>query len=259
MSTLWWENVPEIGDESDGSQTPSTAELERLARQLVEKDGLAMSGKLAACIGHELNNQLMISNGNLEVAAMCIREGKPELALDYIQQAINMLQQAASLNQNLFATTQTSRNLVPIQINELFHLFLPALKPLMKKRQILFNFHPSDHLPDILACEIELRQVLFNLIQNALDAGSTAIEIVTFYESRSRMVKSRIRDNGRGITREKLKTLFVNFKSDKESGHGLGLYICREIITRHRGMLTVRSREGVGTEFTLCLPAHASK
>jgi signal transduction histidine kinase len=72
------------------------------------------------------------------------------------------------------------------------------------------------------------------------------------------MVKCTIQDNGPGISSEKLRKLFAFLKTDKKGGHGLGLFVCQEIITRHEGTISVASQLGKGTTFTISLlPANA--
>lgn len=101
-----------------------------------------------------------------------------------------------------------------------------------------------------------LEQVIINLIRNAVDAvrETQQPEIHFMISSRSdHKVSIRLRDNGKGIPDEIMDRIFVPFFSTKERGSGIGLSLSRQIILMHRGMLTVNSKTGQGSEFEIIL------
>jgi signal transduction histidine kinase len=103
-----------------------------------------------------------------------------------------------------------------------------------------------------------LEQVLINLIKNAVEALRETkipeIELFCQLESDQRLCIS-IRDNGEGIPAEKLEQVFVPFFTTRETGSGIGLSLCRQIIRLHKGQIHIESVPGEGTKVLLRLPA----
>ena len=114
----------------------------------------------------------------------------------------------------------------------------------------------------LLCFEGELRQVFTNLVGNALDAmfgkDGRLVRRTTMrreWATRQKGIRVTICDNGSGISPEVLKRIFEPFYSTKGMrGTGLGLWVSREIIAKHRGVVKVRSRLGKGTIFSLFFP-----
>jgi signal transduction histidine kinase len=99
-----------------------------------------------------------------------------------------------------------------------------------------------------------LRRVVFNLVQNALDAMPHGGTLTLAGERLATQVQLHVRDTGSGIPAEQLTHIFEPLYTTKAEGTGLGLYIVREIMTAHAGEITVQSVEGQGTTFALLLP-----
>jgi two-component system, NtrC family, sensor histidine kinase HydH len=124
-----------------------------------------------------------------------------------------------------------------------------------------FVQHLSETLPKARADAEQLRQVLFNLIRNALQSmgpgvGQGVVEITT-RERKTQgesWIEISVRDQGPGIAPGVLKNLFVPFFTTKDRGTGLGLAISRRIIETMGGRIEVDSRPGAGATFTVTLP-----
>jgi two-component system, NtrC family, sensor histidine kinase HydH len=115
----------------------------------------------------------------------------------------------------------------------------------------------QDKLPLVVADKDSLRSVFTNLLINSLEAmdGEVgSIEIKLAAESNDR-VRVEITDTGRGIAPEDIAKIFEPYYSTKETGTGLGLAIVKKAIDDHAGSITVSSKEGSGTTFTIILPA----
>ncbi len=250
---------PEVGrltvEQIDALQQTAMT-VEQVMQYAVQQENLAMRGTLAASIGHELNNQLTVSLGNLEMALQHLQCGEWHTARERIGCAAQIMNEAGAMTQALFAGTRPERTAVTVQINALLTEFLFVTKPFIRKHQASVIFVPAKELPAIRVVQTQLKQVLFNILCNAMQARAQAvIKIETLVNEHSGMVQCCIQDNGPGIDRETLERLFTPFQGKSENGHGLGLCICREIIQRCNGSLTVQSKVGAGTTFIIGLPA----
>jgi signal transduction histidine kinase len=99
-----------------------------------------------------------------------------------------------------------------------------------------------------------LRRALLNLVQNSLDAMPTGGTLTLAGWRTATQVQLQIRDTGSGIAAERLQQIFEPLYTTKPGGTGLGLYIVQEIVAAHAGQLTVDSKTGQGTTFTIALP-----
>jgi signal transduction histidine kinase len=112
--------------------------------------------------------------------------------------------------------------------------------------------------PTVRADADKLRQVFSNVIDNAIDAMETAtgerrLELAIRLDGAGSAIV-RIRDNGCGISADKLAKIFNPFYTSKENGTGLGMAVAKKIIEAHRGAIDVASQVGGGTEFVISIP-----
>ncbi len=111
-----------------------------------------------------------------------------------------------------------------------------------------------EEMPPIDVDPVRIREVLFNLLSNALQHAPDG-NVSVSAETRPREIVIRVRDNGPGIPAGELPQLFERFRKGRHSrGSGLGLSIARKLVQAHGGAIQVESREGVGTTFTVTLP-----
>lgn len=123
----------------------------------------------------------------------------------------------------------------------------------------------ADSLPQVLADEAQLMQLLDNLMSNAIRYAchGTACAIQVSATAEDGFVRVSVRDNGPGIPREHLRRVTERFyrvdaaRSRESGGTGLGLAIVKHVVERHRGTLEIRSIVGEGTEVVVRLPAAA--
>jgi signal transduction histidine kinase len=106
----------------------------------------------------------------------------------------------------------------------------------------------------ILADEGHMKQVFMNLIKNAGEAMSDGGTLTCRFRLEGDMMRIEIQDTGHGISEENQQRLFREFFTTKERGYGLGLFIVHTIVQRHGGEISVKSKNGEGTVFTLLMP-----
>lgn len=105
----------------------------------------------------------------------------------------------------------------------------------------------------ILGNKTALKGGLHNLLQNAVQAGASRLEIVVS-ESNKKQLKIDVADNGRGIANQKQASIFEPFYTTRTQGTGLGLAVVQSVIKSHHGSIHVASKEGAGTTFSILLP-----
>jgi PAS domain S-box-containing protein len=153
----------------------------------------------------------------------------------------------------------------PIQLGELVQVLVEDFEPLVAKNQAtLVNQVPTD-LPLISADPVQLRRVFENLLTNAFNHNPPGIRITLDARVEKGSIRCTVADNGVGMKKEMCDRLFQLYFRGQDAksvpqGHrpytglGLGLYLCRQIVTAHGGQIGVKSRQGVGTTFWFTLP-----
>jgi two-component system NtrC family sensor kinase len=149
--------------------------------------------------------------------------------------------------------------LVELDLNELIQETIGFLEKEALYRNIDLILNLADNLPHIASDRGQMQQVFLNIINNAIAAVEDEGEIaITSWEEDSDTVGVSIRDNGSGMSKEILKSIFDPFFSTKqENGTGLGLAITYGIVKKMGGDIKVKSKQGEGTTFTVYLPKKA--
>jgi signal transduction histidine kinase len=145
-----------------------------------------------------------------------------------------------------------------LQIGLLVQIIVEDLEPLVQKgRATLTNSIPPD-LPLVKADPTQIRRVFENLITNALNHNPPSIHIVLDATVEKDLIRFTVKDTGVGMSQETCDRLFKRYSRGPRSRHstgiGLGLYLCRQIITAHGGQIGVESQPGAGATFWLTLP-----
>jgi PAS domain S-box-containing protein len=227
---------------------------------LLATEKLAVAGRLAATIAHEIHNPLD-SVANLlylmkDEKDSAVSEHYRELA----QQELGRMGQVSRAMLGLYREAKTP---ITINIKEMLESVLVLLDRQLKNASIVVKTSLPDNL-EIQGFPAELRQVFTNLVANAADAAAPAgnIEInarrSTSKDSNSPGVVIQVSDTGTGIEPAALEHIFEPFFTTKgEAGTGLGLWVSRGIIEKHGGTIDLRSQTGAdehGTSITVFLP-----
>lgn len=150
-------------------------------------------------------------------------------------------------------TSLPQPKIMTVRLKDVIEKVAQFMRPEFKKTNIRFEYSCSSEYLTIQADQEMIEQVLINLIKNGIEAVSEtenpAIELVGKYDEMA--VKIEVTDNGPGIIREALESIFVPFYTTKRTGSGIGLSLSRQIMQIHHGHLTVDSEPGVKTTFTL--------
>jgi signal transduction histidine kinase len=149
-------------------------------------------------------------------------------------------------------------NLTRFSLNDLIRKITELFKIEIKDKQIKFNLELSPDISQIQADEDQVRQILMNVIINAIQAipkkGEIKIKTEKIPLKGEPAIKLIIEDSGIGITEKDFNQIFDPFFSTKEKGSGLGLSIVYKLVEAHQGEIKVESKEGEGTKFIILLP-----
>ena len=228
---------------------------------LIQSEKLAAVGRLASSIAHEINNPLESVTNLLYLAQI---SSTLDESRHYLNTAEVELRRASAItNQTLRFHKQASSPQL-IDVTDLYDSVLSVFQGRIANSNIQVVRRSEGSTHTIRCFEGEIRQVLSNLIGNALDAMPNGGRLILCdreghnWSTNDRGIILTIADEGIGMTPEVQTRLFDPFFTTKGvTGTGLGLWVSKEIIDRHRGSLRLRSTPNHGTVFTLFLPFDA--
>ncbi len=146
----------------------------------------------------------------------------------------------------------------PIHLSELVRTILDELEALFNENQAVLVNQIPPNLPYVNADPAQLRRVFENLITNAIKHNPPGLEVVLDATLEEDMVRCSVQDNGVGMALEECQTLFERYargsRARRSAGIGLGLYVSRQIITAHGGLIGAVSSPGEGATFWFTLP-----
>ena len=243
------------------TQASISFENSQLYQRLKERDRLAALGEMAAGLAHEIRNPL----GAIKASAQYLTEEVPTTPqvettgdhefLEIIVEEVDRLNRVVS--GFLDYARPSKGNPAPTDVNATVERTIQFLRSEM--REVDIHLELTSTISHVRIDVEQLRQVLINLIQNAIQAmsGKGELFITTLERKRANQhsVEVRVRDTGPGIRSDVLPHLFVPFVTTKQRGTGLGLAISQRIVAAVGGRILVRTVENEGTTFVVRLPA----
>jgi two-component system NtrC family sensor kinase len=251
-----------------------------LERQIHEAQKLAVVGRLASEVAHEIGTPLNIISGRTERIQKRLQA--VQAALGDADTILGQIGRVAGIVRQLQEYARPRRaSIRPIAVGPVLTRTIELLEPLARQREVVVEVHVAADLPLLLADPDQLQQVLLNLTTNALDATPpggrvdvrAALEASSLIpgrapdttDTRPRLSRGRadeptltltVADTGCGIPAQRLAQIFEPFFSTKErrGGTGLGMPIVEDILLTHHGSIEVRSAEGAGTTVLLRWP-----
>ena len=229
--------------------------LEREATWL-QTQRLASVGRLAATIAHELNNPLQSTSNLLFLIS---QGGNSETLQAHAIEAMSELQRAADIANQTLSFVRGAGERSSVSVGQLFDEVLSLNRNKLKNKNIEVVRHYSPETM-VNARTGEIRQVLGNLVGNALDAlevnGKLQLRAKPMDCFGSSVVQFVVADNGSGISREHQRKIFEPFfTTKKDVGTGLGLWVVKKIMDSEGGCVRIRSKVGKGTVTRLCWPS----
>ncbi|MCR4402512.1 MAG: ATP-binding protein [Firmicutes bacterium] len=254
---------------SDRSQQPlgvavtfeDVTELRALQRQVHEAAKLAAVGELSAGLAHEVRNPL----GAIKACSQFLEDRVPEdeslgkftrILVREVDRLDRLVERLLS-----FAKPRES-DMQYVDVHEILDrmVSLVGLKAKQAKVDVVRRYQPN--LPRVFADPEKLQQAFLNIMLNAIDAmpcGGVLAVATSICGDSEQVANGRVRvdfrDTGVGIPPDQLDKVFTPFFTTRERGTGLGLAIARRVVSEHGGEITVESMPGVGTAFSVFLPA----
>jgi len=233
---------------------------QKMEQAVLEAEKLATTGRMAAILAHEINNPLdtimncldLLNNENLQSGDRT-----------YLEIASSELQRVVRITRNTLGFYRRGEQAETFDCSGLATEVISTFMPLTNGRGVQLEARIQDG-QIIRGFSGEIRQLLTNLIMNAMDAESTIVR-VTISASHDRKdperlgVRISVADNGKGVSREDAPKVFEPFFTTKgEKGTGLGLWVCKGIVQKHDGAIACRSLVGPprrGSVFSVFLPS----
>jgi hypothetical protein len=254
-------------DRSIQSLQASNRELRRTQEELIRSEKLSSVGRLAAGIAHEIGNPIGIILGYLEILRRAaVRTDEHGDAIARVESEVMRIDRI--IRELLSFARPSPVHLHPVAVNTVIEEAMELISHQKEIRALSVQKRLDGSLPLVMADESQLKQVMINLLINAMDAMAEGGKL-TVATGKSNGVDASpggtpgpavtiaVSDTGTGIDPAALQNIFDPFFTTKSpgTGNGLGLSVCLRIIETFAGTIAVHSAPGEGSTFTVSLPA----
>ncbi len=236
-------------------------------QRIVLSERLSSAGQLSSIIANEINSPLQAVTSTLSHMKRTWA-GDREL-LENLALLSGAFEVIRSTTKNLMEVNRPDYGIRhSVNVNDVITGTIAVITNYLKKNKCRISFDSDPELPQIKASPRQLEQILLHLINNSVDAFNGvysgtkpftgtktggAIEIAT--KSNGDFIQVLLQDRGPGLSDDEPESIFKLFYSRKqENGAGIGLPVCRQILSEHGGKITAENRSGGGTRFTIMLP-----
>lgn len=231
--------------------TRDITDRKKSEEMLRQSDKLSIVGQLAASVAHEIRNPLTSLKGFIQL----FEEGEPLDASNYykiMHKELNRIDQI--MGQLLLLAKPQAKAYKKTSLHELVEFVETLLYPEAIVQNVQIDTELCKRLPHITAEENELKQVLINVVKNAMDSMTDGGVITIRGELKNNHICLTVKDQGCGIPADRLMKIGEPFYTTKEKGTGLGLMVSSKIMKEHNGELQFHSVEGEGTTVSMILP-----
>jgi len=254
-------NALEKSKEENEKITELLKEKERLIYGLMKANKTAATGALSASIAHELNQPLGASNLNIQFLKMQLEKEtlSPELGKEILDALEEDNKRAATIVKSLRSIfTEGDSDAEEVQLDDSITKVLEIVKPELKTRNIQIQLRIDAGLV-VRVNSAKIEQVILNLLNNAIqvlsNSGGLSRRISIEAVSTGQTVHLSIADNGEGVPTEFKPHLFELLSTTRLTGMGLGLWLCKHIVTRYSGSIVYEDVAGGGAKFVVGLPS----
>nr|WP_176724249.1 transporter substrate-binding domain-containing protein [Desulfoplanes formicivorans] len=232
------------------------SERNKMEEDLIQSERLAIIGKMAASVAHEINNPLSIIQANAE--ELLYADDLSEDLREGLSAILRNAERAGEITGGVLAQAAPKAQCKErINVLDLLEESVMLVGPKAKKDTIRINV--SDDPLFIYGDIRSLQQVFMNLLFNAIENMDPGKEITLSADKtgsgENSTIQIVVRDQGKGIARENLRQIFEPFFTSRKGGFGLGLFITRRMVERNNGLIYAESEPDRGTSIILEFPA----
>lgn len=241
-------------------------QIRNLEKQIVESEKLAVVGRLAAAVAHEVNNPLEAIKNVIHLVTTDVPKESPNRKL--LEIADSETKRLSDIIRQMMTLYRTEPVKVQASVNDVINSAILLLKSDLANKGIKIQSE-FGQVAHVLVDKGQLEQVFINLFLNARDAMPKGGELrVTTQNAKSdedgllpgAHVVITVTDTGSGISDENIQQIFKPFFSTKQTDNmGIGLWVCQNIIQSFGGQIKVQSKPNIGTTFTIALPTGERK
>lgn len=234
----------------------ATKELVKTERQLVQYEKMAAIGRMAAVLSHELRNIFAGIEVSMYYLKNKVTQKFPELS-GITADVEKEISYANNLMANISMFGRTRKLVLgPIDINVIIKDTINSfsVQDMIKNNKVIVDERLFTGLPLIKADGVQLKEVIFNLVINAIQSmpGGGRLTLVTKKEENN--LRIEVVDTGSGIPKENMNHLFTPFFTTKSNGLGVGLFVCKEVVELHHGRIEIDTELNKGSTFIVILP-----
>jgi len=239
-------------------------ELQTKTQMLEKQNRLSLLGEMSAQLAHEINQPLATIANYAVAGKLQLQSVEPSSALTPLfQEILEQSQRAAQVLIAVRAILQPDPlDMGDIDVEQLITKLEPSLRFLCAPHQVTLTVSTTKSLA-VRLNSILFEQVIFNLVKNSIQALTESDRPVKRITITSTEVEGRllieIEDNGPGIQAENAERIFESLFTTKAEGLGIGLSLCRSVIERFNGKLTLKSNSRLGASFLIDLPITQKK
>jgi two-component system NtrC family sensor kinase len=254
-----FDEIAKLNETLEARVEERTWELRETQAQLTQAEKMKSLGQLVAGVAHELNNPI----NNITLTAEMLKEDYTQLPdaerLEMVQDLIEQAERSQKIVRNLLDYARESEMTAEhLNVKELLDDSVKVATNQIKLARVKVVLEVPQDLPRTYGDRQQLRQVILNLVLNALDAmpGGGTLTLAASVSDERDYLEIRVTDTGAGIPPHVLPKIFDPFFTTKPSsaGTGLGLAVSLGIVRQHGGDIHVRTEIGKGTCFTVLLP-----
>ena len=255
--TAGLEEQVQFGTEELGERSRQLADARS---ELTQLNRLATAGELSAAIAHEVRQPLTAIAAMASAALRWLSRENPEIdkAKDALDQVVVASQRADDVITNVHSMFgKDTQEKTPTNVNELIRSVLGLVYFDLRKHSVETQMSLGEQLPPVIGNEVQLRQVILNLVMNAIEAMNGAEPRLLSIKSENtghNSIRVSIEDTGSGIDPSHAGRVFKPLFTTKARGMGMGLAICRSIIESHGGKIWVTAGASRGSIFQFELP-----
>jgi PAS domain S-box-containing protein len=241
----------------------ATDALRELQMDLAHANRLATMGQLTASIAHEVNQPIGAAHNNARAALRFLGAVPPDLAevTEALECVVNDTYRAGDIVARIRKQVRKTRpRRERVDLHDAIEEVIALVRGELSKHRVSLRTQLGERLSPVQADRVELQQVMFNLILNAIEAMAGVNEkardlLICTEASPAGGILVTVRDSGPGVLQEDRERVFESFYTTKAGGVGIGLSICRSIVNAHGGQLWVDAPHGRGAAFRFTLPA----